>query len=220
MNDSPTPAVLFPGGLVVSVAGLLLTQSDATSAPVVLAGGFVLMSFGGGPLVALSTNLVVGSAPPAKAGLAAGVAQTGNEFGYALGVATLGSIGTAVYRTQIADTIPAGIPAAVAVVALESIAGATAAAHSLPGQFAAALLVSAREAFTSGLHTVALVAAVLLAGVAILIVTGLRQLPPIGQTQPDQPETPGRSKGIPAGTPTTTSDPDPKHEEVPTQLSA
>jgi len=218
------PAVLFPGGLVVTVAGLLLlTQAGATSASAVLVGGFVVMTLGGGPLVALGTNLVVGSAPPEKAGSAAGLVQIGNELGYALGIAVLGSIGTAVYRTQLADQLSSGIPAQAAAAARESLAGATAAAQSLPEQLAAALLASAREAFTSGLHTVAVVAAILLSGVAVLIVTGLRHLPPIGQTQPDQPDqdqTPGQANGIPASTPTTVPDPDHKHEEVPTQLSA
>jgi MFS transporter, DHA2 family, multidrug resistance protein len=64
-----------------------------------------------GPLVALGTNLVVSSAPPPEAGSAASVAQTANELDYALGIATLGSIGTAVYRAQLADAIPTDIPA-------------------------------------------------------------------------------------------------------------
>jgi MFS transporter, DHA2 family, multidrug resistance protein len=99
------PALLLSGGLAVSVAGLLLlTQSDATSGPAILMAGFVMVSFGGGPLVALGTNLVVSSAPPEHAGSAAGVAQTANEFGYALGVATLGSIGVAVYHVRMAAT--------------------------------------------------------------------------------------------------------------------
>jgi DHA2 family multidrug resistance protein-like MFS transporter len=193
------PAVLFSGGLSVSVTGLLLlTQSNATSGPLLLMAGFALVSFGGGPLVALGTNLVVSSAPPEHAGSAAGVAQTANEFGYALGIATLGSVGVAVYHTQIADTIPTGLPTAVAAAAAESIAGATAAAHALPDQLATALLAVARDAFTSGLHVVAAVSAVLLAGIALLIATTLRHLPPIAQpdhANPDQPEE------VPASTP-------------------
>src|SRR5262245_14044237 len=179
------PAFLFSGGLVVSVAGLLvLTQSDVTSGPLILMAGFVLVSFGGGPLVALGTNLVVSSAPPEHAGSAAGVAQTANEFGYALGVATLGSVGVAVYHARMADAIPAAVPPAAAAAARDTLAGAIAAAHSLADRLAAALLAVARDAFTGGLHAVAAVSAVLLAGIALLIVTTLRDLPPIGQ--PDQ----------------------------------
>jgi MFS transporter, DHA2 family, multidrug resistance protein len=191
------PAYLFSGGLLVAVAGLLvLTQTSATAGPAVLIGGFVLASFGGGPLVALGTNLVVSSAPPEKAGSAAGVAQTGNELGYALGIATLGSIGTAVYRTQIADAIPTGIPAAAADAARDTLAGATAAAASLPDQVAAPLLAVARDAFTVGLHVVALVAAAVLAGIAVLIMTTLRHLTPIGQAE-----------SSPAAAPATAADP-------------
>jgi MFS transporter, DHA2 family, multidrug resistance protein len=205
------PAYLFSGGLAVAVVGLLLlTQTDATSGLAVLVGGFVLASFGGGPLVALGTNLVVSSAPPQQAGSAAGVAQTGNELGYALGIATLGSIGTVVYRAQLADAIPSGIPAAAAAAARESLASATAAAGQLPDQLAAALLAVARDAFTSGLHAVAATAAVVLAGVAVLILTTLRDLPPIGQAQPAQPDAADSS---PAATPATAADPD--HQQHP-----
>lgn len=145
----------------------------------------MLTSVGGGPLVALGTNLVVGSAPPWRAGSAAGVAQTGNELGYALGIATLGSVGTFVYRTQMADQLPAGLPAAAAQAARDSLAGATAAAAGLPDRLATELLEVARQAFTSGLHAVAAVAAVVLAGVAVLLLVALREVPPVGQPQAD-----------------------------------
>jgi MFS transporter, DHA2 family, multidrug resistance protein len=198
------PAWLFAGGLAVAVAGLLVvTQTSATGGLAVLVGGFVLASFGGGPLVALGTNLVVGSAPPQKAGSAAGVAQTGNELGYALGIAVLGSIGTVVYRTQLTDHLPTGIPAQAAETARESLAGATAAAGSLPDQLAGGLQVVAREAFTSGLHAVAAVAALVLAGVAILILATLRHLPPLGHAQPD---------GSLGAAPATATNPDHQHD--------
>jgi len=65
---------------------------------------------------------------------------------------------------------------------------ATSAAGQLSDQLAAPLLEAARGAFTSGLHAVAVTAAVVLAAVAVLIVTTLRHLPPIGQTQTTQSE--------------------------------
>jgi DHA2 family multidrug resistance protein-like MFS transporter len=55
-----------------------------------------------------------------------------------------------------------------------------AAAQGLPDQLAAALLSAARQAFTSGLHVVAAVSAVLLAAVAMLVVTRLRHVRPLG----------------------------------------
>ena len=50
------------------------------------------------------------SAPPEKAGAASGISETTAEFGGALGIAVLGSIGTAVYRGEVADVVSEGIP--------------------------------------------------------------------------------------------------------------
>jgi DHA2 family multidrug resistance protein-like MFS transporter len=55
---------------------------------------FAIIGLCDGPLVSLGTNLVVGAAPPEKAGSSSSMAQTANEAGAALGVAILGS-GTA-----------------------------------------------------------------------------------------------------------------------------
>jgi MFS transporter, DHA2 family, multidrug resistance protein len=187
------PAYLFPIGLVVSAAGLLIvTQSDPAHGPAALVVGFAVTSFGCGPLVSLGTNLVVGSVPPEKAGSAAGLAQTGNEFGYALGIAILGSIGTAVYRNRLTQHLPAGLPSHTDTAARESLAGATTAAGHLPHQVAAALLGPARHAFTTELHAVALVSAIALTCVAALIFGTLRHLTPIGQATPvtDDPTPP------------------------------
>jgi MFS transporter, DHA2 family, multidrug resistance protein len=168
------PARLFAGGLVVSVVGLLiLTRTDVASGLAVPMVGFVIASIGGGPLVALGTNLILGSVPPAKAGSAAGISQTSNEFGYALGVAMLGSIGTAIYRADMADAGAAGAAA-------DTLAGAVATASTVPGEAAANLLATARDAFTTELHAVATVAAVALTAVAILVARTLRHLPASG----------------------------------------
>jgi DHA2 family multidrug resistance protein-like MFS transporter len=53
---------------------------------------------------------MVGTAPPERAGAASGISETSSEFGGALGIAILRVIGTAVYRGQVADTVPAGVP--------------------------------------------------------------------------------------------------------------
>jgi hypothetical protein len=47
------------------------------------------------------------------------------------------------------------------------------------------LLAAAREAFTAELHAVAAVSAAVLAGIAVLIVTTLRNVRPIGQGGPE-----------------------------------
>jgi DHA2 family multidrug resistance protein-like MFS transporter len=75
------------------VTGLLIiTQSGTASGSTTLTIGFAVVSLGGGPLLSLGMNHVMGSVPPEKAGSASGVVQTGNEAGYALGIAIMGSI--------------------------------------------------------------------------------------------------------------------------------
>jgi MFS transporter, DHA2 family, multidrug resistance protein len=147
--------------------------------------GFALINLGSGPLVVLGTDLVVGSAPPEKAGSAAALNETAGEFGFAFGIAPLGSLGTAVYRAQFADHAPSGVPADAVRTAHDSLTAAVAAAQHLPARAAGELLAPAQEAFTSGLHAIAAISAVLLAGVAVLIAVLLRHVRPIGVPQPE-----------------------------------
>ena len=59
----------------------------------------------------LTTDLIVGAAPPERAGAASAISETGVEFGGALGIALLGSIGTAVYREPDGRRRPGRCPA-------------------------------------------------------------------------------------------------------------
>ena len=84
----------------------------------------------------LTTDLIVGSAPPERAGAASAISETSAEFGGALGIAVLGSIGTAVYRGAMADAMPAGVPPEAAEAARDTLGGAVAAAEQLPDRWA------------------------------------------------------------------------------------
>jgi DHA2 family multidrug resistance protein-like MFS transporter len=94
--------------------------------------------------MAFTTNLVVGSVPPEKAGAASGLSTTANDLGISLGIALIGAIGVAVYRNEI--SLPDGLPADVAAAASDSLDGAVSAAGSL----GSTVLEPARAAFTSG----------------------------------------------------------------------
>jgi MFS transporter, DHA2 family, multidrug resistance protein len=185
------PAYVIAAGLAIAAVGfLVLTQVDSSSGLPALVVGFVIASFGIGPTGALGTNLVVGSAPPEKAGSASSISETVGEFGIALGVAAFGSLGTAVYRNQIAASIPADVLAAAPEVARDTLAGATAAADELPDQLGTALLDPAREAFTSGLNVVAGLSAAAVVAFGVLAVILLRHIRPSGEAQPDLKEVP------------------------------
>jgi MFS transporter, DHA2 family, multidrug resistance protein len=124
----------------------------------------------------LATDIVVGSAPPERAGAASGISETSAEFGGALGIAILGSIGTAVYRGEVADAFPEGVPPESAAAARDTLGGAVAAADQLPGPLGAGMLDTAREAFIQGLHLSAITSAAIVLGMAILTAVLLRHV--------------------------------------------
>ncbi|MFD5887715.1 MFS transporter [Streptomyces sp. NPDC060334] len=168
------PAYVVAAGLAVSGIGhLMLSLADSSSGVAQVVTGFAFVYAGGGPLIALGTDIVVGSARPEQAGSAAAISETSTELGMALGVALLGSLGTAVYRSGV--EIPAGVPEG----AGDTLAGAVEAARPLSSEVATALLESARAAFTDGMNIiggigvfVALASAVLVAAVIKLPATG------------------------------------------------
>ncbi|GAA2560036.1 hypothetical protein [Pseudonocardia hydrocarbonoxydans] len=170
-------------GLAVEVLGyLLLTQVDAATGVPLLIAGFVVLYPAVAPSMAVTTDLVVGSVPPEKAGSAGGLASTVNDLGISLGVAIIGSIGAAVYTGQVATTLPAGLPADADAAARESLDNAVAVAGQVPADLCTPLLGAARDAFSSGLNVGAATAAVIAAAGAILAATLLRHVPPTGST--------------------------------------
>jgi len=147
------------GGLAGSALGSLLLAGvgGAGSLPLVMIG-IAVLALGTGPLFALGTGLIVGSVPPERAGSAAAMSETGNYFGGSLGFALLGVLAAVVYRSRMDG-------------ASDSLAGAVAAGERLPAGQGTELLHSAREAFTVSLHVTGIVAAVIFAGLAVLILT-------------------------------------------------
>jgi DHA2 family multidrug resistance protein-like MFS transporter len=125
--------------LIAAVGFVILTRLTATSGVALVVLGIVVVYLGQGPIMALSTDLIVGSAPPRKAGAASALSETGTELGLALGVAVLGSIGAAVHRARVDGRIPDTLPPA-----------------------------AVDAAFTSGLVTIAAIAAAVSAVLALV----------------------------------------------------
>jgi DHA2 family multidrug resistance protein-like MFS transporter len=81
------------------------------------------------------------------------LAQTGAELGGALGIAVLGSLGTAIYRGMLGSALPAGIPADLSETARDTLGGALSVAAQLTDPVAAAALtLTAQAALTTALH--------------------------------------------------------------------
>jgi MFS transporter, DHA2 family, multidrug resistance protein len=132
--------------------------------------------------MALGTDLVVGSAPPEKAGSAAAMSETSTELGLALGVAVLGGIGAAVYRQAVPAALPADLSSEATSAARDSIEAAVTAVAHLPPAQAEAVLAPAREVFTTGLNLVAGIGAV--ATLAVLALVTLLRRPPVAEPAP------------------------------------
>ncbi|MEU2306725.1 MFS transporter [Streptomyces misionensis] len=155
------------GGFAAMAGGYaLLALLGTDSLWLVLAGAGVL-ACGMVAIMSQLTDLAMSGAPAERAGAASSLLETSSEFGGALGMAVLGSIGTAVYRHRMPGTAPAG--------ARETLGGALAAVTRLPGEAGQSLLAAARQAFTTGMRDAALAGAVLLVLAAVGAAVTLRR---------------------------------------------
>ena len=181
------PAFLIAGGLVVGAAGfVVLTQVDNAPPLVVIVTASIIFSIGFSPAFTLTTDMVIGAAPPERAGAAAAISETSSELGGALGIAILGSIGTAVYRRSMVDAMPHGISADGVDVALGTLGGALGVAKELPGTVATALRDTARWAFTRAMEAGVVTCALVSLITAIIAIVLLRRVRPGHEPEQDQ----------------------------------
>jgi MFS transporter, DHA2 family, multidrug resistance protein len=166
------------GGLgLAAVGAAVLTQLEEAGGLAVVVGGTSVMGIGAGLVGTLATDLVVGAAPPERAGAASAISETGAELGGALGIAILGSIGTAVYRSRLGDAIPSSVTPEQEEAAQDTLGGALAAGNELPAPLAEDVVDAAREAFLQGLQLAAAVTAVAVAVLAVVAARLLRRAP-------------------------------------------
>jgi MFS transporter, DHA2 family, multidrug resistance protein len=171
------PAFVMGGGLGLATIGFgLLTQVGAAGLTGLVAGTS-LVYLGLGPVFTLGTDLIVSAAPPERAGAAAAISETSSEFGGALGIAVLGSFGTAIYRSSLASADLAGIPVEARRAAAETLGGAAAAAQRLPDALGAELLATAQQAFVHAFEVTAAICSVTAAVTALAAIVLLRRHP-------------------------------------------
>ncbi|MEU3375162.1 MFS transporter [Streptomyces sp. NPDC006660] len=189
------PGVVVTGGLVVAAAGYgVLSQLHADSGVGVLATGTVVMAAGITAVMTTTSDLVIAAAPADRAGSVSGLSQTATEFGGAFGIAILGSIGTAVYRYDVAHQVPSGLSHAAVGAAKDTLGGALETARQLPPRTGAELLDAAREAFAHGLRVASWTAAALLLAMAVTSLVLLRNARSVA------PQTAAPAAEAPAGT--------------------
>jgi len=170
------PALVMSIGLLISMVGFALITRIGTDSLALIVLGQMVMMVGIAPAFTLLTTFVIGSAPPERAGAASAISETGAELGGALGIAVLGSIGTAIYRSRVETRIPAEVPAEASEAARDTLGGAVAASAGLPLDVGAALQSVASLAFVDAFQAVAVFSAVMLFGVAVVVGIVLRDV--------------------------------------------
>jgi DHA2 family multidrug resistance protein-like MFS transporter len=114
------PADVMAGGLALAAVGfLVLTQTSRSDGPGILVTGMLLQSIGLAPVFTLTNDLIMSSAPPERAGAAAGISETASELGGALGIALLGSLAAAVFGAALSpEALPRALELTAAISAL------------------------------------------------------------------------------------------------------
>jgi MFS transporter, DHA2 family, multidrug resistance protein len=169
-------AHVLVGGLLAAAAGVaLLTRIEPGHGLTPLVAGSLIMGIGSGIVGTLATDFVVGTAPPERAGAASAISETGAEIGGALGIAILGSIGLAVYRLHLGDTLPTGLTPAQEHAATRTLADATRTSSQLAPPASGELFHAAAGAFTDSLQTIATAAASTTLLLALLAAVLLRK---------------------------------------------
>ncbi|WP_245928858.1 MFS transporter [Murinocardiopsis flavida] len=137
-------------GFTATAAGFVLLAALTPTSPYLLvAAGLLLAGCGTGFAGPAATSTVLGAVPTERAGMGSALNDTHQQFGIAMGVAVMGSLLAAVYRTGLPDAVPhrvAGSLAATLDYAAERAGGADTAA-------------AARAAFTAAQTATMLTAA-------------------------------------------------------------
>jgi len=162
-------ATVFGAGAALAAAGMVAFSQVGVDGGLVLAiVASAVIGAGIAPMMTLATDVVVGSVSPERSGAASALSETAAELGAALGVAVLGSIGTAMYRSGVLEEVPGDIPVEAAEAISSSLGGALAVASQLGEPAGTALTQLARSAFVDGLSGATLAGGAILLGAAVI----------------------------------------------------
>lgn len=168
------PSKLIASSLVFAIIGfVIIARLDANSSVIWTVVAMFFTSIGFAPVVTMATDLVIGSAPPERAGAASAISETSAEFGGATGMAVLGSLGTAIYRATMFKQNFDGVPEASVSNATQTLGAAVNEAAILNQAEGAVLLKGAQASFLSGMHASAWVSVLMLVVLILLALTKL-----------------------------------------------
>ena len=198
--------IVVTTGLLVAGAGLLMaSRLDPSASYGEVALSLIVLAAGLALVMPPATESIMGSLPPAKAGVGSAVNDTTREVGAALGVAVLGSVMSSTYRPRVSDAIAGrGVPTETANAVTDQIGAAMEVAARLGGAPGRALADVAASGFADGMGRAFLVGAAALVVGAVLTAV---YLPAHGRDHedygpgPDGGPVPAMAGSAPAGPP-------------------
>lgn len=167
-----TKRVVASGMAIVALGLFLASRLTVDAAYLDVAISMVVMAGGMALVMPPATESIMGSLPPAKAGVGSAVNDTTREVGGALGIAILGSVTASGYRHSIGAVVDGtAMPADAASAVKSSLGAALQVADRIGGDPGALLAGAARVAFLDGMGTTLVIgAAIALAGALVALV--------------------------------------------------
>jgi len=159
--------VVISAGCLLSAGAFIVFDSvGSRSSYLTVFLAFQLIGAGTGLNMAPCTSAIINNVTADKQGVAAAVNHTTRELGTALGVALLGGVLTAGYRSHIVASLR-HLPRAAREAGHNSIAEALAVAAHLHHRPAGHLVHAARLAFVAGIHQTSVVMAAVMGGTVV-----------------------------------------------------
>jgi EmrB/QacA subfamily drug resistance transporter len=190
--------VIIPAGMALMGLGLLdLSTAGAHTGYPALAIAVAIMGAGMGLVMAPASTTIMTTVPAHQAGAGSAINDTIREVGGALGIATVGSLTAAVYRSRLANVLAtAHTPSPVAHLAASSVAAADIIGRQIGRLQGSELIGAAHSAFVNAMAIGMRVAA----GVALVCAIGaVFALPQRRKPEADDLTQPARAALVPVG---------------------
>ena len=180
--------LIIPAGMALMGLGLLdLSTAGVHTAYPPLALAVAIMGAGMGLVMAPASTTIMTTVPARQAGAGSAINDTIREVGGALGIAIVGSLAAAVYRSQLTHVLTARhAPGLIVHVATSSVAAADAAGQQAGGAPGSELVAAAHSAFVNAMAMGVRVAAgvALVSAVAAIFALPRRREPQATQVAP------------------------------------
>jgi EmrB/QacA subfamily drug resistance transporter len=180
--------LVIPAGMALMGIGLLdLSTAGVHTAYPPIALAVAIMGAGMGLVMAPASTTIMTTVPAHQAGAGSAINDTIREVGGALGIAIVGSLAAAVYRSRLTHVLTAQhAPALIAHIATSSVAAADAAGRQAGGAPGSELVAAAHSAFVNAMAMGVRVAAgvALISAVAAIFALPRRREPQATQIAP------------------------------------